>query len=64
LGELQSRAEELTRESPVVTVCRAGSRSAQAYNILRQAGFTRLANLTGGMLRWRAEGLAVTGGEA
>jgi len=63
LGELQTRAGELARERPVVTVCRAGSRSAQAYNILRQAGFPRLANLAGGMLRWRAEGLAVKGGE-
>lgn len=58
LGDLQSRSAELARERPVVTVCRAGSRSAQAYNILRQAGFARVANLTGGMLRWRAEGLA------
>lgn len=64
LGELQLRAEELARERPIVTVCRAGSRSAQAYNILRQAGFTRLANLSGGMLRWRAEGLPVQGGES
>ncbi len=63
LGELQSRVEELAREIPVVTVCRAGSRSAQAYNILRQAGFAQIANLAGGMLRWRAEGLPVEGGE-
>ncbi|HEY3636735.1 MAG TPA: MBL fold metallo-hydrolase [Rhizomicrobium sp.] len=63
LGELQARAGELTQDRPVVTVCRAGSRSAQAYNILRQAGFTRIANLTGGMVRWRAEGLPVKGGQ-
>jgi len=63
LGELQTRTDELARETPIVTVCRAGSRSAQAYNILRQAGFARLANLAGGMLRWRAEGLRVVGGE-
>ncbi|HEX4080362.1 MAG TPA: MBL fold metallo-hydrolase [Rhizomicrobium sp.] len=63
LGELQQRAGELAREEPVITVCRAGSRSAQGYNILRQSGFTRVANLTGGMLRWRAEGLPVVGGE-
>jgi glyoxylase-like metal-dependent hydrolase (beta-lactamase superfamily II)/rhodanese-related sulfurtransferase len=63
LGELQSRAQELAREVPIVTVCRAGSRSAQAYNILRQAGFARIANLSGGMLRWRAEGLPATGSE-
>ena len=43
---------------------RAGSRSAQAHNILRQAGFTRVANLTGGMLRWRGEAFSVEGGAA
>ena len=63
LGQLQTRTEELARETPIVTVCRAGSRSAQAYNILRQAGFPRIANLSGGMLRWRADGLPVVGGE-
>jgi len=63
LGELQARAGELARGRPVVTVCRAGSRSAQGYNMLRQSGFSRVANLAGGMLRWRAEGLPVVGGE-
>lgn len=64
LGELQSRAGEIARDRPVVTVCRAGSRSAQAFNLLRQAGFARVANLSGGMLRWRAEGFPVEGGAA
>jgi rhodanese-related sulfurtransferase len=45
-------------------VCRAGSRSAQATTILREAGFGDVANLAGGMLRWRAEGHAVEGGSA
>jgi sulfur dioxygenase len=52
------------RDKPVVAVCRAGSRSAQATAILQKAGFTEFANLTGGMLRWRAEGRAVDGGAA
>ena len=30
--------------------------------MLRKAGFDRVANLTGGMLRWRAEGHPVEGG--
>ena len=29
---------------------------------LREAGFADVANLAGGMLRWRAEGHAVEGG--
>ena len=59
LGELATRAAELTKERPIVTVCRAGGRSAQATVILRQAGFDEVANLAGGMLRWRAEGRVV-----
>jgi rhodanese-related sulfurtransferase len=47
----------------VVAVCRAGGRSAQATIILQQAGFAEVANLAGGMLRWRAEGHPVVGGK-
>ena len=64
LGELAERAGELAHDRPIVTVCRAGSRSAQATVILREAGFGDVANLAGGMLRWRAEGHAVEGGSA
>ena len=64
LGELADRAGELKREVPIVAVCRAGGRSAQATVILQQAGFKDVANLTGGMLRWRAEGHPVEGGSA
>jgi glyoxylase-like metal-dependent hydrolase (beta-lactamase superfamily II)/rhodanese-related sulfurtransferase len=59
LGDLAGRVGELAQERPIVTVCRAGGRSAQATVILRQAGFEAVANLAGGMLRWRAEGRVV-----
>jgi sulfur dioxygenase len=62
LGELAERTSELSRDRPIVAVCRAGSRSAQATVILREAGFGEVANLAGGMLRWRAEGHSVEGG--
>ena len=62
LGQLAARAGEIGEEKPVVAVCRAGGRSAQATNILREAGFDRVANLPGGMLRWRADHRAVVGG--
>jgi len=54
LGELGRRVDELSGERPVVAVCRAGGRSAQATNIMRKAGVERVANLPGGMLRWRS----------
>jgi glyoxylase-like metal-dependent hydrolase (beta-lactamase superfamily II)/rhodanese-related sulfurtransferase len=64
LGSLAERTRELAPDRPIVAVCRAGSRSAQATVILREAGFNDVANLAGGMLRWRAEGHPVEGGGA
>lgn len=58
LGELRERLAEVPRERPVVCVCRSGRRSAQAYTILEKAGVHDLANLPGGMIRWRALGLS------
>ena len=62
LGGLANRTGEFDKERPIVTVCRAGGRSAQATVILRQAGFDAVANLAGGMLRWRGEGRLVENG--
>lgn len=62
LGALAERVAEIPRDLPVVTVCRAGARSAQAAVLLRRAGFDRVANLGGGMLRWRADNHPVEGG--
>ena len=62
LGNLLSHAGELAKDKPIVTVCRSGARSAQASVMLGKGGFAKVANLAGGMLRWRAERLAVEGG--
>jgi len=58
LGTLKQRAAEIGRDKPVVTVCRSGARSAQAVVMLQKEGVRDIANLNGGMLRWRAEGFA------
>ena len=54
LGELRARVVEVPRDRPVVCVCRSGRRSAQACTILEKSGLTEVANLTGGMIHWRA----------
>jgi len=59
LSTLMERVDELDRERPVVAVCRSGVRSAQACVLLTKAGFGQVANLAGGMLRWKIEGLPV-----
>ena len=61
LATLPARHAELDRARPVVTVCRSGARSAQASLLLARAGFKQVANLAGGLLRWRQQGLAVVG---
>jgi glyoxylase-like metal-dependent hydrolase (beta-lactamase superfamily II)/rhodanese-related sulfurtransferase len=61
LAELARRSNELTRDRPVITVCRAGARSAQAVTILKKAGFEEVANMAGGMLRWHAQKLPALG---
>ena len=63
LAELKARAAELDPHRPVVAVCRSGTRSAQACALLGKVGFQHVANLAGGMLRWRAQGHAATGGQ-
>ena len=54
LGQLRARLEELPRDQPIVAVCRSGGRSAQACTILEANGFTKVANLEGGMIKWRS----------
>lgn len=61
LGELPAAAATLDKERPVVTVCRSGARSAQAAVMLEKEGFPKVANLAGGMLRWRSQRLPVEG---
>jgi sulfur dioxygenase len=61
LGRLASGLAPFDRNRPVVTVCRAGGRSAQATLVLQRAGFAKVANLAGGMLQWHAQGLGVAG---
>ena len=56
LADLAARRGELDPARPVVAVCRSGTRSAQACVLLGKAGFKQVANLAGGMLRWRGQG--------
>jgi sulfur dioxygenase len=61
LGGLAETGKALGADKPIVTVCRAGGRSAQATVILKKLGFAQVANLPGGMLRWRAQQQIVEG---
>src|SRR5438874_1545642 len=52
LNDLPKRVNELDPSKDMVVHCRSGGRSAKAVEFLRQAGFTKAKNLTGGVLAW------------
>jgi len=52
LGELPRRLSELNPGDDIVVHCKSGGRSARAVSLLREHGYGRAANLTGGILAW------------
>src|ERR1700720_1130295 len=54
VGEIALRTAELAdkKNSEIVVHCKSGARSQKAALALKQAGFTNVSNLTGGILAW------------
>ena len=52
LAELSRRVHELDTNLNIVTVCKMGSRSAKAAQVLHKAGFAHVWNMTGGIHAW------------
>jgi adenylyltransferase/sulfurtransferase len=54
VGEVERRVGELAAQKnrEVVVHCRSGARSQKAALMLKQAGFTNVSNLAGGILAW------------
>ena len=55
LATLPEAIDSLNKEREVVVYCKGGTRSRAAASHLADAGFSRVANLSGGILRWREE---------
>ncbi len=52
LGQLPSKLGQLNPADEIIAYCRSGVRSGKAVQILKDSGFTRVKNLTGGILAW------------
>jgi adenylyltransferase/sulfurtransferase len=52
LGQLGSRVSELDPNDEIIVHCKMGGRSARAVALLRERGFDKAYNLTGGILAW------------
>lgn len=59
LNTLPEHLDSLPKDEPIVFICKAGGRSAQASAFALQNGFEHIYNMQGGMLRWNALGLPV-----
>ena len=53
LATLPAHVDTLPTDVPLLLVCKVGMRSASACRFLAARGFTRLTNLSGGMIAWR-----------
>ena len=56
VGELVARQDEIPEDAPLLVVCRTGSRSAWATEMLARAGYDA-TNLAGGLVAWETAGL-------
>jgi adenylyltransferase/sulfurtransferase len=52
LNDLPKRVSELDSSREIVVHCKMGGRSAKATDFLRQSGFSKVHNLTGGIAAW------------
>jgi sulfur-carrier protein adenylyltransferase/sulfurtransferase len=55
LGQLAASMATLDSAREIVVMCRSGQRSASAARQLQAAGFRKVKNLAGGILRWSDE---------
>ena len=55
LGDVPARYGELAdkKDEEIIVYCRSGKRSPNAVAFLNQLGFSKVRNLTGGMLAWQ-----------
>lgn len=52
MGEIPSRLSELDSEQEMIVYCHAGVRSARVVSWLKQKGFDKAKNLSGGIDEW------------
>jgi len=57
LDSLTSKLDTLEKNEPIYIICQTGNRSKTAADILKNAGFNNVLNVTGGTVAWQTAGL-------
>jgi len=52
--------ENLDKNKTYLIHCQSGRRSSAALEIMKNLGFKKVYNMTGGMVEWQAKGLPAT----
>lgn len=55
LNQLPAMMQKLDKNQHIIVYCKSGGRSRKAVNFLREAGFKRATNLSGGIIAWAKE---------
>ncbi len=63
LGQLPNRLNELPKDREIVVYCRTGHRSAQGRDIIKNAGYSLVTSMAGGITEWQAQGFPTVSGQ-
>lgn len=58
--EFSDRIAELDPETPYLLYCRSGNRSGQTRDLMKQLGFSDVADIDGGVAAWTQAGLPLS----
>ena len=59
LETVAARSSTWRKDETLILICRSGARSTRAAEALVRAGFSRICNMSGGMLAYNAAGLPI-----
>ncbi|MDE0562166.1 rhodanese-like domain-containing protein [Exiguobacterium sp. B2(2022)] len=54
LSSLDANELKYPKDEPIYVICRSGNRSAQAASRLKEAGYTEIYDVSGGMMAWES----------
>ena len=57
LVTIRAKLDTLKKDEPIYLICQTGSRSRKAADVLKEAGFKTIYNVTGGTSAWKTAGL-------
>lgn len=60
LDTLAANFDRLKKDEPVYVICQTGNRSKKAAEMLKDAGFKSIYNISGGTVAWQAAGLPMS----